>query len=673
VTRKKAKTAQQTEPQLTYTIFDNVWPKKKNVHAHKAAAWSSIVKFIREQEKIHYTDKKDCPLISLCRYGTTPSPKGYMRHAANVKAVYGIELDYDDGEVRPDEAAQIFKEARVKAVIYTSPSHKADYPKWRALLPLSKPVKPDRRSEFVGMANQLLDGIVARESFTLSQSFYVGHVRTAEYLVYETHGRCIDELDIKPRYPEGSSGNGESAFDATPDDEFLESYERGEGRYDATLALSSRWIAKGRDPEKVREELKKYVYLAEQDGVAPTTEQGENLYKLIDRLVDSASSKFKPEKKVSDEAEEEEQTAEDDFWLSIEKLESAPSPQEFVIDEWLTMPNVGLYSAHGGSGKSYIALEISVRVALGVSVFGKDVKQGKVFYFSAEDDGDAIHRRVRHIVKAMGVPMSKLDGKLFIRDATRDDTVLFCAPRKFGEDPYTTPRYRLLRKLIKEHDPVLVILDNAVDHYDGDENNRVQVRTFIRKLFKLAQLGSGRNILLLAHVDAKSVSDGEKAKGFSGSTAWHNSVRNLWYQWKEEDGDRQILQLKKINYGAPGARVVTQFDTDKMTFDIGKSFRPSFARFERRILEVVRNAIENGDRIPCATSGPRTAAGFIRDHALCPSELRQKTTESKRVINEALMSLVKEGALKKETFKHSKGKSTEVFVLGPAADTLFDE
>jgi hypothetical protein len=269
--------------------------------------------------------------------------------------------------------------------------------------------------------------------------------------------------------------------------------------------------------------------------------------------------------------------------------------------------------------------------------------------------------------------MSKLDGQLFIRDATRDETVLFCAPRKFGEEPFTTPRYRLIRKLIKEHDPVLVILDNAVDHYDGDENNRVQVRSFIRKLFKLAQLKSGRNVMLVAHVDAASVKDGEKAKGFSGSTAWHNSVRNLWYQWKEPEDEKHVIQLKKINYGAPGARVATFFDTDRMVFDMGKSFRPSFARYERRVLEIVRNCIENGQKVPCAMSGSKTAFIVIREHPLCPAELRQKTLESKRIVQEALRELLKANALKKDVTKDNKGHSTEVYSLGSSADTLFDE
>lgn len=685
---KKQEKESTGESPISYTIFDNLWPRKDDTHFHKSS-WAELVEFIRDQEKVLYTDKKDCPLISLCKYGTKKSGKGFLRHSQNVEMVYGIELDYDDQEVTPEEAHDLFKKARIKSVIYTSPSYTTDKPKWRALLPLSRAVPPDRRAEMVGKANRVLKGIIARESFTLSQSFYVGHVRKAEYLVYESHGGFIDKSDARPLFPKSSKKDGTGgSFDEIPDDVFIEAFEKGSGRYNAALALSSRWIAKGRDPEKVRKELHKYVRLAEHDGVDPHTTQGENLYKAISRLVDSANTKFgKEAKKLKrvdeeedeehDDSQQEEESAseEDDFWLPVQNFKEEPDPQEFVIDEWLTMPNVGLYSAHGGSGKSYTALEISVRVALGISVFGKEVKQGKVFYFSAEDDADVIHRRIRHICKALDVPIGKLEGQLFIRDATKDNTILFRVPKKFDEDgAVTTPRYKMLRKLIKEHDPVLVILDSAVDHYEGNENDRVQVRSFVRKLFRLAQIGNGRNILLLAHVDAGSLKDGEKAKGFSGSTAWHNSVRNLWYQFRDpQDQEKHILQLKKINYGAPGARTVIRFDSNKMVFDLGKTFRPSFARFERRILDVVRNCLDNGEIIPCANVGPKTGIMIIRNSALCPPELAQKNSESKRVIQGALDILVKEEALIKKELKDKKGHKVMAYVLGPSADSLFDE
>ena len=53
----------------------------------------------------------------------------------------GAELDYDDGQMHFQEAADILAEAGISAILHTSPSHKPELPKWRVLLPFQTPVK----------------------------------------------------------------------------------------------------------------------------------------------------------------------------------------------------------------------------------------------------------------------------------------------------------------------------------------------------------------------------------------------------------------------------------------------------------------------------------------------------------------------------------------------------
>lgn len=641
MSKAESKPEHSADPLIGYTIFKNLWPKsQKDMEVRKGVRWSELVRFIEDQENVHYTNKKDCPLISLCSYGSEKTEKGVLRHASNVRKVYGVEIDYDGEQMTPAEAQKLLRDAGIRAVIYTSPSHRPEHPRWRALLPLSKPHAPEDRARMVGKVNAALGGVVSRESFTLSQSFYIGHVRNAEYLVYETHGKPVDRVKIEPQMPGGTETDEEynPQFDATPDEVFIESYEKGEGRYDATLALTSRWVSRGINPEKVRARLKKFVYHAERDGVAPKTAQGEDLYKTIDRLVDSAVKKYGVKKEAEDQEPQE-----DEFWLDVSSFSEPAEPPKFVINGWLSYPNVSLYSAHGGSGKSSIALEICVRVALGMSVFGEECRQGPVFYISAEDDRDVIHHRLQAILKSMGVPASRLQGKLFIRDATQDDTILFHAPERFGEEPYVTPRFRLLRKLIKKHDPVFVVLDNAIDHYAGNENNRTQVRTFIRRLHGLSKLGSGRNIMLLAHVDASTLKDGEKGKGFSGSTAWHNSVRNLWYQFRE--GDVNLLTLRKINYARPGAVVKIEWDDEHGKFSMGKTITPNTMvnKNSFRILRIVVSLDNEGIPMFSEDSKKGNVVAKILAHPLCPDEL--KTAQGPRAVRAAIKLLRQDGLI----------------------------
>jgi len=60
------------------------------------------------------------------------------------------------------------------ALLYTSANYKPDKPKWRLLLPTSKPQPCDERKKYVARANGLFSGIFCAASWPLSQAFYYG-------------------------------------------------------------------------------------------------------------------------------------------------------------------------------------------------------------------------------------------------------------------------------------------------------------------------------------------------------------------------------------------------------------------------------------------------------------------------------------------------------------------
>lgn len=182
---------------ITYTLFPDVTPVTKTERAD--VPWEELVDKIRQAPT--YINKGACPLISLGEYGETRTDKDCLRHAANVQRIFGIEVDYDGEQMPIEEAAALLQRAGVCSVLYTSPSHTTEKPRWRALLPLSEPALPDKRREYVGRANRILGGIASRESFTLSQSFYLGRVRGADYIVIDTQGRYIDgAFDLEPLF-----------------------------------------------------------------------------------------------------------------------------------------------------------------------------------------------------------------------------------------------------------------------------------------------------------------------------------------------------------------------------------------------------------------------------------------------------------------------------------------
>ena len=89
-----------------------------------------------------------------------------------------------------------FKKVRLRALVYTSPSHTVAKPRWRILAPTSCDLPPQERTKLVAGLNGILGRILAPESFTLSQSYYYGSVNnSAEHRAVIVDGDYIDLRD----------------------------------------------------------------------------------------------------------------------------------------------------------------------------------------------------------------------------------------------------------------------------------------------------------------------------------------------------------------------------------------------------------------------------------------------------------------------------------------------
>lgn len=126
--------------------------------------------------------KHDLPLLKLATFGEIRKPPNpgqrteqcSYRWDGNLDLVYGVEVDYDGERVPFATAVAQVNAAGFTALLYTSPSHSPQAPRWRALFPLSRPCLPNERVRFANRANAALEGVIAQESFKLSQAFYFG-------------------------------------------------------------------------------------------------------------------------------------------------------------------------------------------------------------------------------------------------------------------------------------------------------------------------------------------------------------------------------------------------------------------------------------------------------------------------------------------------------------------
>jgi hypothetical protein len=141
-------------------------------------------------------DKTSLPWLKFARFGEQRSARGSYRNNANVTTITGIEADYDGEVLGVDEAVHIIKDIGLTAIIYTSPSHTEAHPRFRILCPLSSEHPPVDRDRLLARLNGLYGGIFAKESWTLSQSYYFGSVKqNPAHRVLVIEGRCIDEAD----------------------------------------------------------------------------------------------------------------------------------------------------------------------------------------------------------------------------------------------------------------------------------------------------------------------------------------------------------------------------------------------------------------------------------------------------------------------------------------------
>jgi putative DNA primase/helicase len=119
--------------------------------------------------------KMKMPWLKLATFGNVKSEVGCLRHDANVSSIEGIELDYDDLVMSFEEAIEIVTRMKVRTLLYTTPSYTAAEPKWRLLIPLSKPeTRLEMRAKYVARVNGYFGNIFAEESFKLSHSYFYG-------------------------------------------------------------------------------------------------------------------------------------------------------------------------------------------------------------------------------------------------------------------------------------------------------------------------------------------------------------------------------------------------------------------------------------------------------------------------------------------------------------------
>lgn len=171
-------------------------------------------------------------------------------------------------------------------------------------------------------------------------------------------------------------------------------------------------------------------------------------------------------------------------WVQVEDCIARSTDANSLIKDVLDADSVAVIYAPPSSYKSFVTLDLSMRICLGMKVWDRPVKQGAVCYFMGEAQRN-FNRRVRAWVEFHGKDASEFSGLFNIafscpnlgERASIEETVSLCA----------------------ENRPVLVVIDTLALALPGLDENSAQEMGIAVDGLKTIQRELGCAILAVHH------------------------------------------------------------------------------------------------------------------------------------------------------------------------------
>ena len=187
-------------------------------------------------------------------------------------------------------------------------------------------------------------------------------------------------------------------------------------------------------------------------------------------------------------------------------IATKPAARPFIVSGYLPCGTVSFLSAAGGTGKSYLSTVLAIAIATGQNLGPFEVeKPGPVLMLSVEDDARDIAPRLYRICQEYGLPsdaMGLLNKNLIVVPA-RGLMPPLMEPGPYGTAPRPGAGTAVLRALMEEYNPNLVILDTKSRLFGLKENSNEDGAAWISNLERLLSDRPGCSFLVLSHTGKK--------------------------------------------------------------------------------------------------------------------------------------------------------------------------
>lgn len=240
-------------------------------------------------------------------------------------------------------------------------------------------------------------------------------------------------------------------------------------------------------------------------------------------------------------------------------LTAALPPLDFVLPGLLP-GTFGLLVAPGATGKSQLALDIAISIALGRPVAGglfPASHPGKVVFLAGEESDRLLAERIRGLLLLDEQGDPNLYNNLILLPMAGESCMLL-------SDGRPTTLYDELRDV--SEGARLIIIDPLRRMHGGDENNSGDMTRFVVAMEQLAK-ATGAAVVGVHHANRASVADTSSQHAARGSSAlvdgarWQLNLSRLDEKTADQhmisDADRPhyvTLDFAKTNYLPPRPR-----------------------------------------------------------------------------------------------------------------------
>ena len=248
--------------------------------------------------------------------------------------------------------------------------------------------------------------------------------------------------------------------------------------------------------------------------------------------------------------------------------ELSRKPIDCVFQDGIPVGTLGLISAEGGTGKSYLSLILGISVALNKPLIDgfTPTKQGRVLFCFGEDDLHVVSKRIAATCKAHNIPEED------INTAIADRRLMSICGRAYpmltftGGESHHSDVFLELQRECEQNEYRLIVVDPVIG-WAGvpNENDNAAMHAAASALIDLAR-ASGGSVLALHHANKSGISGKNSSQGLArgasslvDSTRWNATMHRLEgtkeFEIPEEELTRYVeVYHPKNNNGLHGQR-----------------------------------------------------------------------------------------------------------------------